>query len=87
MMLMLGLRPEREVRSGKVGDGKGHHGAGGMVGWDLRGERKVLGEANACGAAGTAASAVKRNGRDGVGERERRRTWLEMDQVDYKITP
>lgn len=61
------------------------------MGRDLRGERKVLGEANACGAAGAAASAVKGNKRNGVGgERRRRRkwrTWLEKDQIVYKITP
>lgn len=62
------------------------------MGWDLRGEREVLGEANACGTAGAAASAVKRNKRNGVGKERRRRrrrwrTWLEKDQMVYKTTP
>lgn len=41
-----------------------------MMGRDLGGERKVLGEADACGAAGAAASAMEMK-KIGMGERER----------------
>lgn len=60
MVLVLGLRSEREVRGSKIRDGEGQSWAGGMVRRNLRREGKVFREADACCTASTAAPAAER---------------------------
>lgn len=60
MVLVLGLRSEREVRGSKIRDGEGQSWAGGMVCWDLGRQGQVLREADARCTASTAAPAAER---------------------------
>lgn len=57
MVLVLGLRSEREVRGSKIRDGEGQGWAGGMVRRNLGRERKVFRDADARCTASTAAPA------------------------------
>lgn len=57
MVLVLGLRSEREVRGSKIRDGEGQSWAGGMVWRNLGRQGQVFREADACCTASTAAPA------------------------------
>lgn len=57
MVLVLGLRSEREVRGSKIRDGEGQSWAGGMVRWNLGRQGQVFREADARCTASTAAPA------------------------------
>lgn len=69
MVLVLGLRSEREVRGSKIRDGEGQSWAGGMVRWNLGRQGQVFREADARCTASTAAPAAERE-MGGRGERE-----------------
>lgn len=71
MVLVLGLRSEREVRGSKIRDGEGQSWAGGMV-WRNLG-REVFRKADARCAASTAAPAAERERWGKRGERQRQR--------------
>lgn len=72
MVLVLGLRSEREVRGSKIRDGEGQSWAGGMVRRNLGRQGQVFREADACCTASTAAPAAERKRWEG-GERDRER--------------
>lgn len=71
MVLVLGLRSEREVRGSKIRDGEGQGWAGGMVRRNLGRERKVFRDADARCTASTAAPAAERKRQGQKGKRER----------------
>jgi len=83
MVLVLGLRSEREVRGSKIRDGEGQSRARGMVRRNLGREGKVFREADACCTASTAAPAAERKRWEEKG-RERQRETERESVLQYR---